>query len=58
MKAGEIKTEVRLGRTATEGKRGREKKRERERENDSLDPTRTEHNRFNCCTSQEVQDEE
>lgn len=32
MKAGEIKTEVRLGRTATEGKRGREKKRERERE--------------------------
>lgn len=29
MKAGEIKTEVRLGRTATEGKRGREEKRER-----------------------------
>lgn len=54
MKAGEIKTEVRLGRTATEGKRGREKK----RENESLDPTRTEHNRFNCCTSHEVQDEE
>lgn len=52
MKAGEIKTEVRLGRRATEEKRGREKK------NDSLDPTRTEHNRFNCCTSQEVQDEE
>lgn len=31
MKAGEIKTEVRLGRRATEEKRGREKKRERER---------------------------
>lgn len=30
MKAGEIKTEVRLGRSATEGKRGREKERERE----------------------------
>lgn len=58
MKAGEIKTEVRLGRTATEGKRGRAKKRERERDTYFLDPTRTEHNRFNCFTSQEVQDEE